>query len=65
VCVCLLLDTFYQCLAMSVVFVTSILLATWTATLLRMKMFCCDWVFFVGDGHGVGGRSVLDGLICM
>jgi hypothetical protein len=28
VCVCLLLDTFYQCLAMSVVFVTSILLAT-------------------------------------
>ena len=51
VCICLLLDTFYQCPEMSVVFVMSVFLANCTATLLGMKMICYRCFIF-----GNGGR---------
>jgi len=49
VCICLLLDTFYQCPEMSFFYVYF-----WpieTASLLEMKMFCCH-SFSFGGGEG-------------
>jgi hypothetical protein len=45
VCVCLLLDTFYQCPAVSFVFVMSVFLANRKSPTVGNKMLCC-YLFF-------------------
>jgi hypothetical protein len=59
VCVCLLLDTFYICPEMSVVFVTSVFLFNWNSSTVRNENVLLSFYMY-----GVVVRSVLSGLGC-
>ena len=50
VCICLLLDTFYQCPEMSF-FLCKYFWPFETPSLLGMKMFCCHCFFFFWRGE--------------